>query len=835
MAELAENMDGIPPLDQQDDPEGTDQQNNKRDKNDPALLEKMTERERRMLKEGTTIKELVAEREQLKKSAEAELNHLVTATSKEENYLTLAEYKEWQQKLEETMSPEKMERLLDEIQEIPKKKQSEAQKKKDGDKELPPESTQLLDLQRQFEKICDDNAQLIGEKQVPGFKAWFEQERRRKPSINHLKEIIKKLEGKDIADKDGLAPRREEYDKLKRLYAKHKLGAPEDESEYILKEGLSERQTFRKNAEDLEKHLDHQRDTGFYSKEMITQTMQEVLTAKTPQDQEKLLNEAKKIARKESESFTHLDSKMSVGGKQIRKMSEKSKKKLLDYYKNSSFKERDETDWKKLVEYEGDLAKELEEIYKEDPKGLSLAVDSFQNLDFVEKQGALKEHKKKVEEKEDHEELHKELIIKGAHSAIDKAAEEKTIGEKTQNRYKELFEDEENYKNPDTKKPGDIKTLEKMYEILKSDSPQAEHKNLAAYKQRRDKFQKDLKTLEDIHPDMDEKEKAEWEEKYDSEGWTKRELVHTELKKAIEKQKHENIKTGDLEGKLGKKERKEGKELPGKLELIDAATLLMAENDPQTALEELLAYNKEKPGDKQILFLIETAAKQLRELGSKEKGNEEKAFEEELDKEIEEVAGQKEHKDDIEEAQIYGLNIDGSLQNTERHQRKEDARDRAEDESMEKARTDEVEKALTEDFYAEAEDEYILNEKGTGEKIEELDYTEVSFTDEERQAMKQETYHKQGKLITKEGFADVNFTDRSGKIISAREARDLQDKENDKIAEDLTEEAMDRMEIKNAATHPSDKILDTQERIRAKRRAKAYVDKRTHERIKMAA
>jgi len=837
MPELAENRDLKPPLDQQEDQENSDQQNSKKDKSDLAILPKMTDRERMLVKEGKiTTGELAAQREQKKQAAEAELNHLVTATSKHDSYLTLAEYKEWRQKLEDTVSPEKMDQLLEEIQEIPKKKRSEAGKREEEKKTLSPEDERLLDLQEQFNKICDDNAHLIGEKEIPGFKAWFEQEKRKQPSIANLKSIIKRLEGKDVVDQGGLAPRRAEYGRLQKLFSKYGLRKPEDASDYINAEGLSERQEFRKNAEDMEKHLDHQKDTGFYSKEMIDSTMKAILLAKDPAEQEKLIAEAKKIARKESESFTHLDSKMNIGGKTIRKMSEKSKKKLLDYYKNAPFEEREDTDWKKLVEYEGNLAKELEEIYKDDPEGLKLAIDSFQHLDFMEKQQALKDHKQQVENTEDKDELHKNLIIKAAHTAIDKAADENTISEKTQDRYKELFEDENNYKNPDTKKPGDLKTLEKMYKILTNNSPQAEHKNLAAYKQRRDLFNKDLKTLEEINPEMDEKEIQEWQEKYDSEGWTKRALVHKELKAEIQKQKNEKAKLKGAEKAIGKKEGKEKREqLPGRLELIDAATLLMAENDPQSALEELLAYNKAHPNDKQILFLIETAAKQLRELGTKEKGTTEEEFEKEVDKELEEAAKQKEHKDDLEEAQIYGLNIDGALQNTERHQKKEDARDRAEDESMDKVRSDEIERALTEDFYAEAEDEYILNEDGTGEKIEELDFTPVSFTNEEREEMKRETYHKQGKLITKEGFADVNFTDKSGKMISAREAKVLQDKENADIAKDLQEEAMDKIERKAAVKKPGEDIMATQDRIRAQRRAKAFVEKRTHERIKIAA
>src|SRR3989338_6036502 len=155
----------------------------------------------------TTIDDITEERNQLKAAAEAELKHLVVATKDGDNIIDLKEYKDLSQELEDTKSAEKTKEILDRIKELPKKKAQEKNKKKEEETVLDPEDPRLLELQKQFDKICDENRELIGEDEVAGFKAWASEERHKNPTVKHLKDIIASLEGKQFHDRDGLFPR----------------------------------------------------------------------------------------------------------------------------------------------------------------------------------------------------------------------------------------------------------------------------------------------------------------------------------------------------------------------------------------------------------------------------------------------------------------------------------------------------------------------------------------------------------------------------------------------------------------------------------------------------
>ncbi|MFA6917593.1 MAG: hypothetical protein WC285_02020 [Candidatus Gracilibacteria bacterium] len=808
-------------------------------KSDKANLAKLTEKERDRINKGeVSIHELAAERRNLKNQAESELNRLVTMDRSNDNVITMKEYKDLRRQLDETESPEETRKILERIKDLGKQKELEKGNHAEESKKLDPEDQKLLELQDQFNDICDENEHLIGTKQIAGFKEWFSQERRKNPTVSHLKEQIRKLEGKEVTDRNGLSPRREEYQTLQKLFKRYGLGEPTD-SKWIEQEGLSERKRFRQNAESMEKHLDHQRDTGFYSKEAINQIMEETLSADNPQEQEQLLGKARKTARKESESYVYLDNRMDVQGKSVRKMSEKSKKKLTDYYKNETdFDEREKTDFKQLVENEGELATQLEEIYGDDVKGLHLALDKFQTLDFVEKQGALKQHTALVKEKTDKDELHKKLILDSASTAIDKAAEDSTISEKTAERYHELFEDEENYKNPETKKPGDLKTLQKMYDILISPAPQANYKNLAAYKARRDKFMEDLGILRELMPENEEDSEDkinEWQESYNSEGWSKRTLIHEKLKKEVLKQKLEKQKHKKQENEAGidKKDKKEASEsLKSKSAVLEAATIYMSEDNPREALKLLMLFDEQNPNDKQILFMIEMAAKQLRELGNK--GETDKTFEKEIEEEIEKEAEGDQNRKDLQEEQIIHLNVVGAKQSEQRHEKQDEAATRAEDESLERMPSNSIEEALTEDFYDKEDDGYILNEDATGEEVQQVEFDNIQWTDEERNAAKLKLYQRQDRITHREGLLS-QFTDKTGEIIGADEAEERQEKDLDGIAETLSDEAYDRIQKKQAAEAPVGSIIEMQRQVAARRKAREYVDKRVNERIKHAA
>ena len=576
---------------------------------------------------------------------------------------------------------------------------------------------------------------------------------------------------------------------------------------------------------------------------MIAARMKENLKAKNPGELKTRLTQAKNTARKESEGFTHLDSTMTIQGITMRKMSEASKEKYLKYYKNTNFKERQElvSDWKDLVENEAELAHELEKICKDNPEGLKLAIGSFEELDFVAKKKSLKQHEKLVEKSKGKEELEKNLTIKAAHAKIDAAARKNTIApgsDKTQGRYKKFFENPDNFKNPKTKKPGDLGALKKAYETLVSGSPNTKYKNLSAYEQRRKEYQKNLKKLSEINPSIGKDELKKWQQRYDKEGWTKRTKIgEQDLPKEIEKQKQEHLKKLKEEKEIGitDSEKREAKERsPDRIKLELSINEYLAENTKESinegrkALRLYLVANPDEENDTVLMYLEEQLAKAAREFGSQKV--KEKSQEKMAEKEVEKALSQDEIlKRQLEDEQIKHLNIHGAEISEQRHNKTISAQERAKKESIARTKAGTVEDELTRDAYEQMGDQHILNKEGTGEKIDDVMFMDgVSLQKDSRDQIKHHTYQQQSKLDTKEGFTHVKLKDKSGREISAEEAEALQEKDFEKIEDTLVDKAQDKVEKKGA------KIFDLNAQIAAKRKAKELVDAKKHEKLRAA-
>jgi hypothetical protein len=797
---------------------------------------KLSSNEVRQIKAGVlTIKQVVQERMQLKAAAEAEMNGLVTAKDDRGALIDLKEYRGLKQELENTQSAEETAEILKRIQEIPKQKEDQQAKDAQEAKELSPDDPKLLKLQTKFNNICEDNVKIIGSKQLPGFKAWFAQEMKQTPTVKHLNQLIKRLEGKDVQDKHGLAPRREEFNQLARIYKKYGINDPTD-CAYIKEEGLSERQDFHKQIRALESHFNKVKGTPFYDRATIGQRMKENLLAKNPQEIQSRLHQAKAIAAKESEGFTYLDAKMTVAGRSVRKMSEKSKRMYLDYYRTTDFTERKTlvSSWKTLVEHEGKLANELKDIYGDNKEACVLALQSFEELDFMEKKQALKEHKKLAEKLLSKEELEKTLTIKAAKAKIDAAAAKKIVSKKTQSRYKEWFSKEDNHKDPKTGQYS-LKTLKKNYEILVSKTPDGEARNLSAYEIKRKRFQKEVKELENINPSIDKKKLNKWNEDYDVQSWTGRKSVYKNLKSEQEKEERNAEKKRKLASDAGLEEGDlDSKEQSPKLqETIEAVMELMNNNQAAEAMKLLLNYNEEDPDNPKILFWMKTVAEYMKEFGSGKKM--EDSMEKELDSEMDRLASNDQTlKDDLEEHQIRSMNIRGAKQSEDRHDKNKSAQQRAKKESMGRLADGSLEADLTEDAYDQMGEEYTLNKKGTGEKIEDLRFNQVSMIKEDKQKIKRKTYQKQINLDNKEGFTHANLIDKTGRQISAREAEVLQAEERSKIEERLAEKAQKNVAQKTTKAEGS-KILDFQAKAKAMRQARRITKNKESEHLKEAA
>lgn len=789
---------------------------------------RLTDNERAQLKsKQTNIDDLAAKRTQLLSQGKNELTKLATNLEENAPFISLKEKKELEKALEDEHSPEKIQTTLDQIKEIPDKKRKERESGKDDEKELPPDHKDLVALERQFRDLCTQNTKYIGEGQVVEYQRWFAQEKSAHPTKKHLKGLIEDFEGKDYPHPDGLAPRKEEFQKQTKLFQKFGLPNPL-ESDYIRREGLSERKEFRENAESLATHFEKLKDTGFYSPEMVKKSMQTILMAKRPLDQEEQLQKAKNIARKEAEGFLQLNENMMVGGVTIRKMSKRSKDLYLAYYKNSEFEERAEMveDWKGLVDNEAKLAKDLEGIYGADKDGLVLALKSFAELDYISKESALKEHQSLVGKNLEKSEKDKVLTIKAAETAINQSP---YLSDKTKVKYITYFKTEENYPNPKTRKAGDSEVLKERYETLVSPKPDGDSRNLAAYKHYYERHKMRIAELKEINPNIDEKELKKWQEDYDKESWTNRKKIHGKLKEEIYEQKTEQEKKTKLEKAAGinnedSNESKEGILKPE--EAIKAASELMNNGQGAEAMKLLLESNAQEPDNPKVLFWIETVAKYMREFGTGVK--KEETMNKTISDEMDEIFDEEKIADKLEEQQIKQHNIHGAKLSEKKHDNSISAEERAKKESLKQIETDSVEEELTEDFYA-VKDGFILNKEGTGEEITEIKMGEDKLRTREQTSLKKETFLNQSKLDKNIGFSNVELKDEKGRTISAKEATAIEEKATDTLENLVAENAQDKIERKTG------NVFDLSSRIAAQRKAKEEVENRKHERIKNAA
>jgi len=744
------------------------------------------------------------------------------------------------------------------IQKLAREREELKQNKKDNEKlnesdneKLDENDPHLKTFREQFNKICDDNTDLIGTKEVPGYKKWFEQELRKNPTIAFAKETIKKLEGKNTHtyDKNGLAPRREIYKELTGIFKKYKLGTPQ-KSEYIKREGLSERKSFLKEIKSAETEINKVNDS-FWSHKAKEKTMQEILIAKNPNEQKTLTKQINKINQIESEGFIYMKNTMSIGGTTVRKMSDASINAFLQGLTNEgNIQKRLEyitgngkysNGIKEAVQNEASLygkklkpevaslfgvTKGLEEIYKNHPDKLKLAIQSFEKLDFIKKIQALKDHEKLVEKSGSKEDLEKKLTVKASEVAIDEAARKREVSGPTQKKYKEWFRDENNYKDPKTDKPGNLEVLKKFYEILTSATPDGKARNLSAYKTKRNRFKLEIKELQNINPDIDESELKKWQDKYDKEGWTDRKKIYKNIKKEQEKLDREQEKKKEIEKTAGlTKENKEKGHNLNKKETIQSSIALINEDQPAEALKKLIEYNDANPDDQDIIFWMEVALKRIKEFGSGKK--QEKETDKQVEKEVKSVTETDEKiKDRIEEENLTTLNLEGAQMSEEKHGRKISGQDRAEEESIDRTQSGSLEKDLTKDFYKQTDKKHILNEEGTGEEITEIKFDDTDMTGRERQSLKEKTRQKEGRLINKKGFTHIEKKDKSGKKISSEQAQGKQKERLERLEDDIAKKALKKAEKKEGKEDKS--IYDLNTRVAAKRKSKEIVEKERH-------
>ncbi|MBL4694961.1 hypothetical protein JKY72_06365 [Candidatus Gracilibacteria bacterium] len=775
---------------------------------------KLSDKNRLRLKnKEVTTEQILAENNAEKAKAEDQLNkHLTIDFRSEQAMLTNEEYLHYQKRLSDAEDFE-LQDILDEIEGIPEKKAKESEV-------MSPESTEIKSRIDKYKNLCKKHERQLGKIPYQKYIDWIDTEAKKEPTIKKMDELFKNLNSND---KNGIHVRIKEFNKCEKLCLKYGLRV--EDCPELATQGMHKREKIRASVEKLDDHFEGEKDTGFYSKEMIKDTMQQALKTNDPNVNERVHDKADQIARKEAESFTYLNSEMKVGGVTVKKMSDKSKKLYLDYYKNTDFKEREGlvNKWKELVEKEAELSTKLGQIYKDHPDLLRAAVKGFAKLDFMAKQKDLDKQKKDLEGTENKEELREKLLHKAIDKDIDEATTEKVFSKKTQKRYKEFFHDVKNYKKEGTEKTPDLDKLEKMHDSLMSKTPNEKARNKAFYKQHRNHYYKHITELQTINPDIKEKDINKWKNDFDNEGYKSRESIHQKLETEITEQKIEQQKKRNEEtaGGITEAEKKEAKErTPEQLKLIADANDALAEDTKESITDAwkkiflAINTNEELENDKGMLYLLEQLTRRKRELGT---DTVKKSKEQEITSAVEQVSHTDTVSRELEEIELKKMNLEATEQSQRRHN-VISMKDRAKKESLEGAAGNQDEQDIIEEYYDASEDTEILSaDTETGEEAEVIKINDIRMEKGEQESLKQKTREHQTRIIQDQGFTHVKMVDEKGEEKDARELMRSQEKKEEKKDENILQQVQEKLESKNDAANDNSEFFDIQSKHQAER------------------
>lgn len=762
----------------------------------------------------TSIPKLAAERDQAKTDFERTKNNLLL-DGEIRDQQKLNEFIE-KINITELESPELIKEAIKALKELPKEieknKKNAQEKAKEEAKELSPDAPERAEFKKEMNDILEKEAHLVHDK-VP-YQKWIDENTNKKGvSIKDFKKLKEDFEGKFSKDPNGLYERRQVFNQLQTKFTKYGLSSPSD-SPLINKSNKKDREKFLYNIASLESHFKTVSDQ-LYDRKIIQKIMQSSLKATSLSGQSEITTKAELLQRKESTASTYLDSTMSIEGVTIRKMSQKGRDQFIKFYKTQNLSERltNIDMWKGFIESEADLAKDLLKVYTKkdgtiDQKGFRKAMNSFEELNFGEKEAAIKEHKGMIDKKESDEVLHYQLTEKAAISKVKEAYRKKIISEETADKYKAWFSNPTNFKNEESKKPGDLKALEKQYALLTQTASHitANEKNLAAFEEEQKKFELDLKQLRQISPEIKEKELKKWRKRYNSAGWKERESIHKEL---IEEQKDQK-QLGLMQKPVTESATAKGKDkinnrekAPASLEELKTLVLKLANNEQGLeaniklssflqAAKQNNEYDKYK-NNNTIKFLWGVIQAAINSFGMGELIDEDeqiKAIEDTVEDISETNVTMKEN---LLESYLKRRNLEGVDQNIDRHNKVEDAETRAKTESIESTSEGSTEAIITEDFYEQTDSNTILDQEGQGAEIRDIELGNSNNSEEIQSLRAKMLEGDQAKIDTsQEGIADVAFT-IEGQKVSIAQAESKIDQTDATLDEELASLAQERM------------------------------------------
>ena len=809
-------------------------------------INQLTPNDRKRLENGeVNTKQLRAELIQHKAAAEAELRKLTTIQSdtEEGTYLDINDYKNFNQRIKDTKSPEDAKNLVNEIQEYPAKKRK--QSKKDNEKREMDDSA----LKPHIDKIENlfkrpDVKAWVGSKQVASFREWCMEEIKKAPSIKTAKDILYKLNN----DRNGLKPRQEFYERTLGPKLK-KYGISLSDTPYLEREGLSERKEAFKAIEDAEKKLEGMRNTGLYSFKAKQKMIQDMLKGDGLGVITRLHKQTTDVIRNESTQFTNQNSSIfkntmvTVHGVSVRAMSDASVKAFLDDYKEYDLQTRADTvlHWAKIVENEGKLVKDLGDIYEKDPEGFKKALKSFAALPYMQKENALKEHKRMID-KNDKEIVHESLnILHKSVVSIDEAKDKGFLSNRTTNSFKKFVQNTSKYTNSKTGKI-DLKKQQDIYEKMTGKTPiyEKENRNIAAYEAGHKKFSDFLKKFAKDNPDIDKQEIKDWQDEYEEGTFSERKQTYLKLKTEageIDKERKKDKKT-EKKLKVSETDKNEAeKNSPERGKLIEAVKAYIEEKTPEsvekglTAIYLYFAFSKAKITDDPEIKGYRDELEDLEsQLGKNHEADDESTEQEMMD-EAEDAIGTETNIDHELDELDY---VDGASKLIEESERKHgndtDARKRSKEDVLAHS-GDDIEDDIIESFYDVSDKDVILNEEDTGDNIIRVNFNEKRrMTSNEREEFQDLVFDEQSRDFQSHGGTTKIEIEDNGRTLDKNSRTESLENRKSSVIDMIADKIMSKRQKTEGIK--SNAFSNIAEQAAAKRAAEQKVKDRVESKVK---
>jgi len=667
--------------------------------------------------------------------------------------------------------------------------------------EIPFEDQKIQHYVGKIQNHLKTHAKELGAKNTKDFEEWCIKEIKANPSVNKAKSIFENLH--TVNDNNGTKKRIEYYNhSIKPTF--NKLGLDPQESKIIKEGGLSERTNCIKNIQALQNILSPLKAVGLFTDKVIQSELKKIALCETAEQQKDLISLAEKTVKVEQQHLISLNKEITVEGVSFYAMSKKSKKFLLENHSTLGLTDAPygETrlqiapQWPKFVEAEAKLAYDIADALSDYPDLLKKALQSFKDEGYMEKIDITKKYKERAKEKDldkKRESLEIEVTINSAVSAIKNCKE---LSDGTKANYEEWFRDEDNHVNPKTQETGDLEQLKRNYLSLISPIPHVKNRNLAAYKAMHDEFYK-LRSSGDTYMEGNEEFEGlsdKLAESFNDSGWKKREEIIIQMKSLIAKAKdlHKNkLAKNNLVDQKKSTESAEKKEILNEKETIKAANKLIKSGNYREAMQLLLAFDAETPGNSAIRNLIAFAGDGLKLIGdASDPSNEDQdnTEEESLIAELSEEA-MNDNEEIVDEIQFYHR-FAKSNAIAERQVDGENTIDRARERAIEELDDDGNEEGaeIVRLFHEASNDnDFIDADEGIVDEVEQIEIDNT--TDSERKSMINDAVKNEELIRKREGSVETAIVTSSGQELGHKESqqklKSMQEREISRMANEI--------------------------------------------------